>query len=778
LIDNPTISKVRAVLTTPWGNRGYRPIVVRTLNSYYIDTAIDNDADTWTCEIADPHGVYFDVLERDNEIRVQLFGVGRQGNAYILTGFADEAGYDEEGALTLTGRDLSSLAVDSAAPPQQLRKQQSWRVVNKQAKEVGFHRVNLSRGGKMHNVIYTDGSESYWEFWYRLARQDKYWLWCEPDGTLMQHKLNYTGKPAYFLGSPHKGDSAHVAQSYIPVERLEIHKTTQQRVGEVWVFGHRGEIGFREVVKDPAVSHWHKRPRKIMLDTTAHTIKGARNTGREEIFEGKVGSVEYKVTIADPGYQIKQNQIARLNVPQIGLFGEFFVVGTRIQAGSDGFLQEIRLREKQYAVSRRVPEAPKLASTQAPQRESVLTQLASGIAGVAEMPESWGQYLISAANEFHGPWDFNLFLATIIGMMDQESGFRNVREGGSVIWYPSPDQGSAGDAHRHGEQPPRRTLDEWKRLFANSAGTPGNPFSGRSVNAEAGVGPLQLTSTNLKYDADDHFRPNFRDQYNGGRWHPEHNIWSAAKYLRSLLKSIGDTGQDNLMWSAVSAYNVGHVDISPGSAGYRYMLSVKNRVLHSPGYLKSVTAAVQAARQAAKAAQDNETDPNQEFQMPKGLPTKEQCLAFFNSFRPGRSSVAERRAALLYAAMWARWSRPLDYSMTYARGTDFEPPPNVPFVIDCSGFVSWCYKSAGAPDPAGGNYTGWTGPLWDHGTSVSIVQLKPGDLVFYGNPHSTHSHVVIYIGHNHVASHGSAGGPWIVPVNYRSDLTGFRTYRV
>jgi prophage tail gpP-like protein len=626
--DNPTISRVRALITTPWGNQGYRPVTVKALESYFIDTALDNDSDSWTMDISDPHGVYLDLFERDGEIRNQIFGIGRQGAQYISTGIVDEASYSEQGTITLAGRDYSSLAVDSTVPPQQFRKQRSYRIVAKQAKEIGFPDVSLLQTGKMHNVLFTDGSESYWEFWYRLFRKDKMFLWCEANGTLIGRGLNYNNPPVYFLGWPHQGDSAHIAEQYIPIERLEIHKTTQKRLGEVWVFGSRGEVGFREVVRDPTTKQWLKRPRKIMLDSASHSPKGARKIGREEIFEGKVGSLEYKVTVADPGFAMRQNQIARLNVPEIGLFGEFFVVGSRIQCGADGFLQEIRLREKQYAISRRVPDDPKKTTKQAPQRTSVLTSLAGGIAGVANMPETWGQFFVTAAKEFHGPWDFNLFLATLIGICDQETSFRNVREQGSVWWYEPPNINAAGDAHRHGDEPPVRTLDEWKLLFSNDAGASGNPVNGRSSNAEAGVGPMQLTTRTLKYYADDHFKLNRRDQYIGGRWHPEHNIWGAAKYLREILRGLGDGGQDNLMWSAVSAYNVGHVEISPGTAGYKYMYAVKQSVLHSPGYLASVTTAVDAARQASKDATDDPVlpsgtpglSPNKKFVMPLAYP--------------------------------------------------------------------------------------------------------------------------------------------------------------
>src|SRR4051794_26060216 len=113
----PTSNRVRSVITTKWGKSGYRPIVIPRVETYYVDTALDSDADTWTIEIGDPSGEYLDLLARDNEVRTELFGVGRTGANYLMSGIADEISYTEEGTITLTGRDYSSLATDSTVTP-------------------------------------------------------------------------------------------------------------------------------------------------------------------------------------------------------------------------------------------------------------------------------------------------------------------------------------------------------------------------------------------------------------------------------------------------------------------------------------------------------------------------------------------------------------------------------------------------------------------------------------------------------------------------------------
>jgi cell wall-associated NlpC family hydrolase len=73
-------------------------------------------------------------------------------------------------------------------------------------------------------------------------------------------------------------------------------------------------------------------------------------------------------------------------------------------------------------------------------------------------------------------------------------------------------------------------------------------------------------------------------------------------------------------------------------------------------------------------------------------------------------------------------------------------------------------------DPNGLNYNGWgfTGTQIQHGKRISVVQLKPGDLVFYGR-HGI-SHVAIYVGNGRVVSHGSESGPLLLSTYYRSDL--------
>jgi hypothetical protein len=802
---HPTIKPVRAIVTTKWGNSGYRPLVIRSIEQYYVDSSLDNDADTWTLDIGDPRGEFLEMLKRNNEVRVQLFGAGKSSSTFLVTGMADEIQYSEQGIISLVGRDLSSLATDSTAPPNTYRHVRPWSVVEQQAKQIGFRQTNLAKAPMIRKLERTDGSESYWEFWYRLYRREQMWLWTEPTGVLRSDRLNYSQPTAYFFGTADRSDPTEIQRFYIPALSLSIRKTTQQRVGEVWVYWNKGDNGQRAISKDPTIADWVKKPLKILLDTSAHTGKAAQKLGWEEIFEGKVGSLEIRVTIPDPGYVVMQNRNARVRIPEIGFDGEFYIVGTRIQGGSDGLLQEIRMRERQYALTHRIPADPKIVTTEPPRSKQVQSDLGVAVGELAPsgMPEVWGNYFVRAANKWHGPWDYTLFLATLLGICDQETGFFNERENGGpggdhVEWYPwagrpitRPAPGGVGPPAPPPAIGPNpnfidihgRTREGWEEVFANEPGR----YTGETTY---GVGPMQLTSIGYKHWADDAMKPGFRDQLAGGRWSPEWNIWAGARALRDKLQSsVGDSGRDIDMWSGVSGYGP-HDPDEPGVIPTHYALSVKNKVYNDPGYIGGVKTALQASRQAQEAAKGGMTDAPiiSSVMDVQGLPTKNEILLFFlNPLRTILPNEARIRQGIINTAMWGYYNA----NQTHYVGTstnpehlgqrmqDFLPPPNIPEWMDCSSFATWCYKSGVAPDPNGNNYngTGFTGTLWDNGTEISLSQLQPGDLVFYGSPQSTNSHVVVYVGQGKAVSDGSEQGPLLVPINYRaSELAGFRTY--
>lgn len=182
---NPTLApeKVRAVLTTKWTKAGYRPITVRSIESYVIESNLDQDSDAFSMVIGDHENALNALLNRDGEIRVQLFGVGLDVS-YLLTGIVDDLDKGEDGRITITGRDNSSIATDTTALAGRWIGQKADKFIEKRARELGVTtRFNLAPGPSK-KVVKTDGSESEWEFWYRLIRKEGQWLWFTSDGWL------------------------------------------------------------------------------------------------------------------------------------------------------------------------------------------------------------------------------------------------------------------------------------------------------------------------------------------------------------------------------------------------------------------------------------------------------------------------------------------------------------------------------------------------------------------------------------------------------------------
>lgn len=112
------------------------------------------------------------------------------------------------------------------------------------------------------------------------------------------------------------------------------------------------------------------------------------------------------------------------------------------------------------------------------------------------------------------------------------------------------------------------------------------------------------------------------------------------------------------------------------------------------------------------------------------------------------------------------------------RETDHASMGEYPNWADCSSFYSWClWQLLGTGEDVvnGADWTGgYTGTLLAHGKRVASP-IK-GAAVLYGSPGSTGKHVAISKGNGRVISHGSEGGPYDLPWNYRSDVMEFRVY--
>lgn len=542
--------RAKAVVTTNFNGKIYQPKEVVAIQDYFVDSSMDTDSDQFQISIGDPSAQLVETLKRDNEVRVNIFVVG-DIEEILHTGFVDTITLSEEGNLVLSGRDMTAPAVDSTHMPGTYFNSKPHMIVEADARELKIaSRLSLRKSASPFKKIRTDGSESYWEFWYRVARKRQMWLWAEPDGTIVMDFLNYYDPAVYRFGRPAGPRGTKNGINWIKVERCEISKTTTTRVGDVWAFGENGTgMGLLSFASDPDTAMWLKRPRKIMTLADARYQAQLTNEIWDEIYDSKVGALEIKLLIQNPGRIIRQNRMAEVNLPEYGLTGQWFVVGTRIMGGPQGQFQEVRLREKEFAISRKVPPDP--APIPGPGGTPELPPKAPGdISGVLNV--RWAQHFVSAAFEFHGDWPFTLFLAVLLGICDQESTFHNCREGDSSIeWY---------DARR---LPPESNLARQHReRFANDPGNPYNPY-GR----DAGVGPMQLTTHSYKLDADNY--GGRIDEYYGGRWVPEHNIRAAAKAFKGKLAGL-IVRQENI-WIGVGNYNGSGVDAP-------YAQSVKRKV--------------------------------------------------------------------------------------------------------------------------------------------------------------------------------------------------------
>lgn len=667
-----------ATISTKWtGQRSYRGLPLSRVENYQIDSALDTDTDQFSVDIGDPTGSLLDMLRRDNEVRVSLSAMIRSAKPVpVLKGIADLVALREDGTISVQGRDMSSIAVDTTAPPVSLRAVQPHKLIAQRAHSLGISQVSVSSVNTIRS-IFTDGSESEWDFWYRMVRRKQMWIWCGPAGTLHIDNLNYSDNPKYYFGTY---DRQHgTSASWIPVKSVEIRKNTQTRVGEVWVFAETGKKALPVVkVDDPHIKEWIRKPLHIVTNDAAITNHAAAvKEANEEIFEGIVGSLEITITIADPGFVIQQNTNALLNLPQINYRGEFFIVGTQILNGSDGAVQTIRLRERKYALTRRVPKDPELADDQ---KNTSNASLGSALSVSGH--QDWGQFFVNAARELHGGWDFNLFLATILAIAQHESSFNNVREGnsGGPEWYPPPNDTTSSPS-THGDPNAEPDLTQWRKNFANSAGNPLNPFS-----REAGVGPMQLTTLSFKQLADK--RGGTSDEYVGGRWVPEANIWVGAWALAQKLKGLPFDEQH--FWLGVKAYN------GSGPNADKYMRDI--RALVKQTYLPQVSTAIEQAQ----------TLPANSTKTIVALGSSPDEIKKIINF-------AERQ-----------------------EGKPYQIGASGPDKYDCSGLVYAAYHAAGLSTRIGGRQTTWG--YWAGGKGWGTLELVkekaallPGDMVFFNN---------------------------------------------
>ena len=112
---------------------------------------------------------------------------------------------------------------------------------------------------------------------------------------------------------------------------------------------------------------------------------------------------------------------------------------------------------------------------------------------------------------------------------------------------------------------------------------------------------------------------------------------------------------------------------------------------------------------------------------------------------------------------WALWYlayQEQTHAMNYKeqRPMIFRKPPDVyTGGMDCSWFVTQCFKNDNWPDPNGNRYSGYgnTTTLREHGEVIPIRFATANDLGFYADP----EHVTMCVGNNRVVSMGKQGDP-------------------
>jgi cell wall-associated NlpC family hydrolase len=144
--------------------------------------------------------------------------------------------------------------------------------------------------------------------------------------------------------------------------------------------------------------------------------------------------------------------------------------------------------------------------------------------------------------------------------------------------------------------------------------------------------------------------------------------------------------------------------------------------------------------------------------------------------RQHEAAEPRTRGIIVAEALWAlanngrfvyRQYRPMPASLRVPEARDR---------VDCSTFVTLCYKAGGAPDPNGRGYDGlgYTGTMWGRGEA--IASPGPTDLAFYGDMgNGIPSHVAIVTERGWVVSDGHTPISRY-PLLYRRDYRGSRRY--
>jgi hypothetical protein len=173
-----------------------------------------------------------------------------------------------------------------------------------------------------------------------------------------------------------------------------------------------------------------------------------------------------------------------------------------------------------------------------------------------------------------------------------------------------------------------------------------------------------------------------------------------------------------------------------------------------------------------------------------------QTQAAKTHYLTAKQRTRARRIAVRAALLGLHHAEAIHYTQGGSRwqgiaDTRYSARNQYPNYADCSAFVTWCLWNGlfipyRKPDVVNGaNWkAGYTGTMIAHGRPIrQLKNVRWGDAVLYGAPGSTgrHTAIIVKVGRPRgsnlmVVSHGSEGGPYYLPYNYRRDIHSIRRY--